>query len=69
MKEFHEKKHGKYEGDLDNLLYYYSFFYNMIQDVYTKEQREFWRINNYIKKDSTDGESDKEPTKKQKLND
>jgi len=50
FKEYHEKaNNGKYDGEYDNLLYYYSLFYNIIQNHYKTIQKVFPRIENYIK--------------------
>ncbi|PRP76847.1 hypothetical protein PROFUN_14806 [Planoprotostelium fungivorum] len=40
---------GVYRGEMDNLLYYFSFFYNLIQGVYKKNNKEFNRIEGYVK--------------------
>ena len=45
---------GNYNGEYDNLLYYYSFFYHMIQDKYRTSNKNFPRIQNYIKTNKTD---------------
>jgi len=50
FKEYHTKKTRNYDGEYDNLLYYYSLFYNIIQDHYKTTSKEFPRIDNYIKK-------------------
>jgi len=49
FKEYQLKTAGTYEGEYDNLLYYYSLFYNIIQDHYKTNQKSFPRIDNYIK--------------------
>ncbi len=49
FKEYHEKATGAYNGEYDNLLYYYTLFYNLIQDHYKTVQKPFPRIENYIK--------------------
>ncbi|KAG2224268.1 hypothetical protein INT45_000299 [Circinella minor] len=37
--ETYETKEGCYDGRYDNLLFYYRFFYNMIQDVYRNQKK------------------------------
>jgi hypothetical protein len=53
FKEYHKRVCGTYNGEYDNLLFFFSFFYNLIQDKYKKEAKPFPRIQNYIKKDSS----------------
>jgi len=48
-KEFVTKQSGSYDGECDDLLYYYSFMYNLIQDRYKTQNKKFKRIENYIK--------------------
>ncbi|GAM23474.1 hypothetical protein SAMD00019534_066490 [Acytostelium subglobosum LB1] len=50
---------GNYDGQYDNLLFYYTFFYNLIQKTYKQGDRNFWRKQNYIKpaKDGITGDS------------
>lgn len=49
FKEYQTKKFGSYNGEYDNLMYYYSYFYNIIQEHYRKTSKVFPRIDNYIK--------------------
>lgn len=49
MKEWHEKSGKVYNGEYDDLLFYYIFMYNMIQENYQSDpQKKFKRIENYI---------------------
>ncbi|EGC36855.1 hypothetical protein DICPUDRAFT_150644 [Dictyostelium purpureum] len=49
FKEFHQNQNGgQYNGEYDNLLYYYAFFYNLIQTTYKEKNRDFLRKDNYI---------------------
>lgn len=40
-REFGETYQAPYDGSYDNLLFYYKFFYNMIQDNYQNKARSF----------------------------
>ncbi|KAN0032640.1 hypothetical protein ACTFIV_006548 [Dictyostelium citrinum] len=49
FKEFHlSQNNNQYNGEYDNLLFYYSFFYNLIQTTYKQQNRDFIRKDNYI---------------------
>ena len=69
--EAYETKEGSYDGRYDNLLFYYRFFYNMIQDVY-RNQRKGKKFthrhrSDYIQYnvDVNDNDNDSEEGKKQ----
>eukprot|EP00826_Nyctotherus_ovalis_P036244 TRINITY_DN319_c0_g1_i11.p1 TRINITY_DN319_c0_g1~~TRINITY_DN319_c0_g1_i11.p1 ORF type:complete len:256 (-),score=86.80 TRINITY_DN319_c0_g1_i11:186-953(-) len=50
FKEYDEAMNGsEYDGKYDNLLYFYTYNYNIIQERYINEKKEFTRIPNYIK--------------------
>jgi len=49
FKEYHTQKTGSYEGQYDDILYYYSLFYNLIQDHYKSTKKPFPRMENYVK--------------------
>lgn len=50
FKEYQMKaNNGEYHGEWDDLMYYYSLFYSIIQDTYKQKKRDFPRIDNYIK--------------------
>jgi len=51
LKEYHHKSRGCYNGEYDNLLYYYSYFFNLIQNHYKEGSRNFVRKQNYINYD------------------
>ncbi|CAO3642520.1 unnamed protein product [Mucor hiemalis] len=51
-REFGETYQAPYDGSYDNLLFYYKFFYNMIQDNYQNKSVSFSRRHqqkDYIK--------------------
>ena len=48
-KEYVTKQLGSYDGQVDDLLYYYTFMYNLIQNKYKSQNKKFKRIDNYIK--------------------
>ncbi|KYQ99879.1 hypothetical protein DLAC_03833 [Tieghemostelium lacteum] len=49
FKEYHlASNNGLYNGEYDNLLYYYSLFYNLIQSEYKKKNVNFVKKKNYI---------------------
>jgi DTW domain-containing protein YfiP len=49
-KEFEEARSGNYQGQFDDLLWYYSHMYRLIQKTYkTNPDKRFNKINNYIK--------------------
>jgi len=54
FKEYHFKQTGSYEGQYDDILYYYSLFYNLIQDHYKSQNKVFPRIENYVKVDDNE---------------
>lgn len=47
-REYHLNITNSYEGQYDDLLYYYSFFYKLIQQEYNNSQKIFPRKENYI---------------------
>lgn len=48
-REFHLRANaGKYDGEYDNLLWYFSFFHELIQDHYKTKQRDFPRIKGFL---------------------
>jgi DTW domain-containing protein YfiP len=47
-REFHMRAHGKYDGEYDNLLWYFSFFHGLIQNHYKANQKEFPRIKGFL---------------------
>ncbi|KAL6050615.1 DTW domain-containing protein 1 [Balamuthia mandrillaris] len=47
-REWHEKQRGEYNGEYDDLLFYYTYMYKMIQQSYKEENKSFKRIKNYI---------------------
>ncbi|KAF2071112.1 hypothetical protein CYY_007577 [Polysphondylium violaceum] len=50
FKEYQQAiSNGAYNGEYDNLLYYYTFFYNLIQSSYKHSNKDFKRKDNYIK--------------------
>eukprot|EP01103_Thecamoeba_quadrilineata_P011260 TRINITY_DN2650_c0_g1_i1.p1 TRINITY_DN2650_c0_g1~~TRINITY_DN2650_c0_g1_i1.p1 ORF type:complete len:181 (+),score=21.98 TRINITY_DN2650_c0_g1_i1:381-923(+) len=49
-KELHLAVHSEYDGEYDNLLFYYSYFYSVIQQHYkSNPARPFTHIKGYIK--------------------
>lgn len=52
-KEFITATKGTYSGEVDNLLYYFTFYYELLQDVYKRSGREFRRIQGFINQDPT----------------
>jgi len=45
-----KKNEGKYEGEMDDMLYYYTYLYKVIQRAYkTDKTRHFAHIEGYIK--------------------
>lgn len=62
-REFGEAYQAPYDGSYDNLLFYYKFFYNMIQDNYSMKSASFSRRHqqkDYIKYDKSDLEENKQ---------
>jgi hypothetical protein len=51
FREYQTKKNGTYEGEMDNLLFYYSHLYHLIQKTYQDPSKEFRHKKNYIKRD------------------
>ena len=51
-KEYQLAKKGNYDGEFDNLLFYFKHFYQMIQETYQKNQKRFTKrklnANEYI---------------------
>lgn len=47
-KEYQEGLKKKYDGEYDDLLYYFAFFHKMIQDRCIKEGRSHNRIKNFV---------------------
>lgn len=47
-REFQSVVYGSYSGEYDNLLYYYSYFYEMIQSIYKKNKKKFKHIDGYV---------------------
>jgi len=64
FKEYQEKLTGSYNGEYDNLLFYYIYYYNLIQDNYKNEDRPFPRMEDYVKLESQTTSPKKEPPKK-----
>ena len=56
FKELHTAMTHNYSGEFDNLLYYYAFFYSMIQNKYLDEGLSFKNIEGWLE----------EPAKKKK---
>lgn len=52
LKEVYQFTKGSYSGELDDMLFFYSYFYQMIQNNY--QDKEFSRKENYIKKQKKD---------------
>ena len=52
VREWTQKAKGRYEGEFDDLLFYYSYMYELIQKTYQKDNKRFARIERYIQKDS-----------------
>eukprot|EP01132_Coremiostelium_polycephalum_P005688 gene5688-7078_t len=69
FKEFHQAgNNGQYDGRYDNLLYYYAFFYNLIQNSYKSTNRVFYRKDNYVINSSPSStSSDQIPNDMEKL--
>ncbi len=40
---------GVYKGEFDDLLYFFSYTYELIQKTYKDSSKDFWRIKNYVK--------------------
>eukprot|EP01114_Cavostelium_apophysatum_P013615 TRINITY_DN3333_c0_g1_i1.p1 TRINITY_DN3333_c0_g1~~TRINITY_DN3333_c0_g1_i1.p1 ORF type:complete len:250 (-),score=39.58 TRINITY_DN3333_c0_g1_i1:114-863(-) len=54
VQEYHTKLTGSYEGQYDNLLYFFAYQYDLIQRTYKNSDKNFWRIENYVKKPRTE---------------
>jgi len=50
-KEYVTAIQGSYNGEMDNLLYYFAFLYQLVQDAYKTTGREFKRIKGFINDD------------------
>lgn len=50
LKEIHQYTKGSYSGEMDDMLYFYVFFYEMIQKEYQSTEKNFSHKENYIKK-------------------
>jgi hypothetical protein len=61
--EFITKSKGQYNHEVDNLMYFYSFFYSLIQDTYKTTKKEFPRIAGYVKLDVDDQQNPEEENK------
>jgi hypothetical protein len=48
LKEYITKVNKVYKNEFDDLLFFYIFNYNLIQDLYLKENKEFKKKDNYI---------------------
>lgn len=48
FKEYQMRMSGTYEGQYDNLLFYFAYHYQLIQNNYKEKSRLFPRINNYV---------------------
>eukprot|EP01127_Copromyxa_protea_P023257 TRINITY_DN8664_c0_g1_i1.p1 TRINITY_DN8664_c0_g1~~TRINITY_DN8664_c0_g1_i1.p1 ORF type:complete len:285 (+),score=52.85 TRINITY_DN8664_c0_g1_i1:3-857(+) len=46
--EYHERMHGTYNGEYDDLLFYFSYHYNLIQEQYRREDKVFPRKADYV---------------------
>jgi hypothetical protein len=57
--EAFEMKGSLYDGRYDNLLFYFKFFYNMIQNKYRKEKKPYThrQRKGYIEYDENDSEN------------
>ena len=60
-REFITATNGSYHGEVDNLMYYFSFYYELLQDVYKRSGREFRRIKGFINDDPTSDPSPLSP--------
>jgi len=62
LKEYITRQKGEYNGEADDILYFYTYQYNMIQNRYKKEKRNFPRIDGYIKSATKDKTEDPKET-------
>eukprot|EP01130_Rhizamoeba_saxonica_P015751 TRINITY_DN711_c2_g1_i2.p1 TRINITY_DN711_c2_g1~~TRINITY_DN711_c2_g1_i2.p1 ORF type:complete len:168 (+),score=29.10 TRINITY_DN711_c2_g1_i2:378-881(+) len=53
MREYQLKTSNSYDGEYDNLLFYFTYFYNKIQKHYQTTNKNFKNIENYIKPETT----------------
>jgi len=74
FKEYQQKMTGIYNGEYDNLLFYFIYYYNMIQDEYKQGDRPFPRMEDYVKLHTTteipgrtDVSNTEPPKKKQRV--
>lgn len=49
------KNSGKYDGEVDNLLFFYVHYYQLIQSTYRQNKRQFRHKENYIVVGDADG--------------
>jgi len=54
FKEHHVRMHGTYNGEYDNLLFYFAYNYQLIQKKYQTEKIVFPRIDNYVQIEGMD---------------
>ncbi|KAJ3432461.1 dtw domain-containing protein [Anaeramoeba flamelloides] len=67
FKEFvAHKNNGKYEGQVDNLLFFFEYTFQLIQKKYKREKRPFKHIKGYIKNDDNDDEVKENQKEKEK---
>lgn len=52
LREYRQKMTGQYNGEVDNLLFYYVYFYDLIQETYKKTKKPFRKRENYIQYES-----------------
>jgi len=48
-REYHEKQIGLYNGQYDDLLFFYVYMYNLIQNTYKRQNKKFKRIEGWLK--------------------
>ncbi|KAJ6241597.1 dtw domain-containing protein [Anaeramoeba flamelloides] len=67
FKEFvTHKNNGKYEGQVDNLLFFFEYTFQLIQKKYKREKKPFKHIKGYIKNNENDEDVEEKEKEKEK---
>ncbi|ELR13901.1 DTW domain containing 1, putative [Acanthamoeba castellanii str. Neff] len=48
-REYYQKQLGTYNGQYDDLLFFYTYMYNLIQNTYKQQNKKFKRIDGWLK--------------------